>query len=160
MLEVLRRTGAGCVLMHMRGTPQTMQQFTEYRDLVGEVRDFFVQQLELVRLAGVDPATVVLDPGIGFSKTATQNLVLIASLGVFRALGRPLLAGPSRKSFIGALLSGAAPAERLWGTAAAVACCILQGADIVRVHDVSEMRQVAAVATAIRQARDGVAPQA
>ena len=153
MIEVLKRTGAGCVMMHMRGVPATMQTFTDYDDLIEDIAAYFEETLDAAAAAGVERERFMLDPGIGFAKTAEQNLELIAGLARFRSLGRPLLAGPSRKSFIGALLPGAAPGERVWGTAGAVACCVLHGADVVRVHDVEEMRQVAAVAAAIRNAR-------
>ena len=149
---VVARTGVGCVLMHMRGTPQTMQQFTDYTDLASEVTAELAAALERAVAAGIPRDRLVLDPGIGFSKTAEQNHDLIRSLGRFRStLGRPLLAGPSRKSFIGKLLPGNPPAaERVWGTAAAVTACILYGADIIRVHDVAEMRQAACVADALK----------
>jgi len=152
LAEVVARTGVGCVLMHLRGTPQTMQQFTAYADLAGEVTAELAAALARAEAAGIPRERIVLDPGIGFSKTAEQNHDLIRSFGRLRsALGRPLLAGTSRKSFIGKLLPGnPPPAERVWGTAAAVTACILYGADIVRVHDVAEMRQVAGVADALR----------
>lgn len=153
MLEVLCRTGAGCILMHMRGTPATMQQFTAYTDLIGEISGYFRDTLRAAQAAGVPETRFLLDPGIGFSKAAEQNLALIRNLWRFRELGRPVLAGPSRKSFIGKLLpAGLAPRERVWGTAGAVAACALCGADIVRVHDVAEMAQVLAVADAVRGA--------
>ena len=151
MIEVLKESDAGCVVMHMRGTPATMQQFTSYEDLLGEICQYFEDTLTTVSQAGVDPERIMLDPGIGFSKTAEQNLELIAHVARFRALGRPVLLGPSRKSFIGTLLPETAPKQRIWGTAAAVACGMLAGADAVRVHDVDEMRQVATVAAAIRE---------
>ena len=150
MVEVLRETGAGCILMHMRGQPRTMQKMTDYHDLVQEITDYFQQTLAAAVAAGVAAERFMIDPGIGFAKTVTQNLELVARLDCFRAIGRPVLMGPSRKSFIGALLPGTAPKDRVWGTAGAVACCIMCGADVVRVHDVQEMRQVATVAAAIR----------
>jgi len=152
MLEVLRATGAGCVLMHMRGVPSTMQSMTDYGDLVADIADYFRETLASALAAGIENERFMLDPGIGFAKTAEQNLELINRLEHFRELGRPILAGPSRKSFIGALLPGTAPAERVWGTAAAVACCIMRGVDVVRVHDVKEMCEVTTVANAIRNA--------
>jgi len=151
MMAVLRETGAGCVLMHMRGTPATMQQFTHYTDLTGEIRAYFRDTLRAAAVAGVPEERFLLDPGIGFSKTAEQNLVLIRDLWRFRQLGRPVLAGPSRKSFIGKLLPpGVSVRERVWGTAGAVAACALCGADIIRVHDVAEMAQLLVVADAVR----------
>jgi len=152
MMAVLKASGAGCVLMHMRGTPATMQQFTQYDDVVGELCEHFRQILAKAKAAGLEAERFMLDPGIGFSKTTPQNLGLLAALPCLRELGRPVLVGPSRKSFIGKLLSIDDPAKRLWGTAAAVAISVMNGADVVRVHDVAEMSQVARVAAAIRDA--------
>ena len=152
LLALLRQGTAGAILMHMRGTPQTMQAQTGYDDVVGEVFLFFENSLAALAAAGVAPERLVLDPGLGFAKTATQNLELIRGLDRFRTLGRPLLAGPSRKSFIGHLLDEPDPKRRQWGTAAAVAACVFHGADILRVHDVPEMLQVCRVAAACRPA--------
>jgi dihydropteroate synthase len=155
MIDVLRQSAAGAVLMHMRGTPSTMQTLTRYEDLIGEVSEYFRGIIDAAAAAGVSRERILIDPGIGFAKTAEQNLHLIAQLDHFRRrLDRPVLAGPSRKSFIGALLPGRSPPERVWGTAGAVACCVLAGADIVRVHDVDQMRQVVTVVMAIRQVRE------
>lgn len=154
MLDILRTGSAGCVLMHMRGTPATMQTQTDYDDPVNEIRLYFRDALARAEAAGVDPERIVLDPGIGFAKTGAQNLTLINAAARFRELERPILLGPSRKSFIGTLLPGTEPAQRIWGTAAAVACCVLRGADIVRVHDVAAMHDVAVVAAALRDAAE------
>ncbi|MBT3381630.1 MAG: dihydropteroate synthase [Lentisphaerae bacterium] len=152
MAGVVAKGGAGCVIMHMRGTPETMQQFTHYDDLCGQISTYFRETIAYAESEGVPPTRIMLDSGIGFSKTAEQNLTLIAETGRFRQLGRPVLVGPSRKSFIGTLLDGTPPKERVWGTAGAVAAAIIYGADVLRVHDVEEMRQVAVVASAIRNA--------
>jgi dihydropteroate synthase len=152
MLGVIAESGAGSVAMHMRGVPSTMQQFTDYRDLIGDICLYFREILDRAGSAGLDAERLIIDPGIGFSKTAEQNLDLIVQVAHFRELGRPVLLGPSRKSFIGQLLPGTVPKGRQWGTAAAVACGVLLGADIVRVHDVAEMRQVSVVAAALRRA--------
>ena len=152
MAGILAATGAGCVIMHMRGTPDTMQQFTHYEDLCGEIHTYFRTTMDYAESAGIARDRIMLDPGIGFSKTAEQNLILIAETQRFRDLGRPILVGPSRKSFIAALLEGSPPKERVWGTAGAIAASIIYGADVLRVHDVDEMHQVATVATAIRNA--------
>ena len=149
LVRVAAATGAGCVVMHMRGTPQTMQQFTEYRDLVGEIDAYFRDALAALRAAGIPAERVCLDPGLGFSKTAAQNLTLINRLDAFAGHGRPLLVGPSRKSFIGKVLNLDEPQDRVWGTAAAVASAVLRGARLVRVHDVAPMRQVCDLALAI-----------
>lgn len=149
LIRVAAANGAGCVVMHMRGTPQTMQQFTEYQDLVGEINAYFRDTLAALQAAGIPAERVCLDPGLGFSKTAAQNLTLINRLDAFAGHGRPLLVGPSRKSFIGKVLDLEDPLERSWGTAAAVASAVLRGARLVRVHDVAPMRQVCDLALAI-----------
>jgi dihydropteroate synthase len=154
MADVVAGAGAGAVLMHMRGTPRTMQKDPRYGDLLGEVARVFRRSLRRLDRAGGAPA--LLDPGIGFGKTIEHNLRLIRHAAVFGTLGRPVLLGPSRKSFLGSILD--LPVEqRLEGTAAAVASGILAGAGAVRVHDVGEMRRVARVAEAIRGAGGGPA---
>ncbi|MFA4944132.1 MAG: dihydropteroate synthase [Lentisphaeria bacterium] len=161
MLEVLRSSRVGCVLMHLRGTPQTMQTLTDYADLLGEIRAFFAAALARAEQAGVGRDRFLLDPGLGFSKTAEQNHELIRGLPAFLGLGRPLLLGPSRKSFIGKLLGGDCPpppAARDWGTAAAVAAGVLAGATVLRVHEVAAMRDVVRVAAALRPASGGGGP--
>jgi dihydropteroate synthase len=149
MAEVAAKTNAGCVAMHMRGIPATMQQFTEYDDLIGEINHFFEETIQMLADAGVRHDRICLDPGIGFSKTVEQNLELIDRLDAFLVHDCPVLLGPSRKSFIGKTLGIEDPGERVWGTAAAVSAGILRGARILRVHDVKEMRQVTDLAMAI-----------
>jgi dihydropteroate synthase len=140
--------------MHMRGTPDTMQSLTDYDDLVADIRAYFSETLQLAMGAsGLGLEHFMIDPGIGFAKTAEQNLQLVRAIRRFRDLGRPVLMGPSRKSFIGKILDGRPPADRVWGTAAAVAACVLNGADVVRVHDVAEMRDVVDVSAALRRGR-------
>jgi dihydropteroate synthase len=136
------RAGAAVVLMHMKGTPRTMQRAPRYRDVVGEVADYLRSRLEFALRAGVARDKIFLDPGIGFGKTADHNLEILRRLAELRALGRPLVVGPSRKSFIGTVLGGREPGDRTFGTAAAVAAAALRGADVVRVHDVREMSDV------------------
>lgn len=148
MVDLAREFEAGLILMHRRGTPETMHEFTQYEDVVEEVFQELDKSFGRVLASGVLPEQVVLDPGIGFSKNAEQNLELIAGLKRFHSWGRPILLGPSRKSFIGAL-TGRAPAERDWGTAAAVALGVANGAHLVRVHQVEVMRDVVKVAGAI-----------
>ncbi len=150
MIEVLRDSKAGAVIMHMRGTPQTMQQLTDYQDVVGEIHDYFQHTLDQAVSKGVEVERLILDPGIGFSKTIEHNLQILARLPAFRDLGRPLLVGPSRKSFIGKILGHDTPTERKWGTAAAIAVAAFLGADLIRVHDVRAMREVATIAAAIK----------
>lgn len=152
--RAVAEAGAGLVLMHMRGTPKTMGQAGGEGDVVAEVREFFRERLRAAAELGVAPARILLDPGIGFGKNRAENLALIARLDEFRPLGRPLLIGVSRKTFIGELL-GRSVGERLMGTAAAVAAAVLRGASIVRVHDVAAMRDVVRLAGAIREAEAG-----
>jgi dihydropteroate synthase len=149
MLEVLARHGAAGIAMHMRGTPRTMQQDPRYDDVVGEVRDFLAGRAEAARAAGVE---VVLDPGIGFGKTAEHNVELLRNLDSIVALGRPVMVGASRKSFLGKLAGGGVD-DRVDATVAAHTAAILAGAHIVRAHDVLAARRSAAVADAIVRAR-------
>ena len=152
MAPLAREFEAGLILMHRRGTPETMQQLTQYEDVVEEVFEELDQSLERVLAAGVPADQIVLDPGIGFAKTTEQNLEILARLKRFHSWGRPVLAGPSRKSFIGALI-GKPPRERDWGSAAAVALAVANGAQIVRVHQVEGMTDVIRVAEAIESGR-------
>ena len=148
--DVVAGTGAGLVLMHMRGRPRDMYRDAGYADIVAEVSAELQQALERADAAGVTRAQVILDPGIGFAKRADQSRAMLANLAGLAPLGQPLLVGPSRKSF---LLDGQAPlppAERDWGTAAAVAVAVMGGAHIVRVHNVAAMVQVVRVADALR----------
>ena len=152
MAAVAREFEAGLVLMHRRGDPETMQQFTQYEEVVEKVFEELNQSFREVSAAGVVPDQIVLDPGIGFSKSAEQSLELLAGLRRFQSWGRPVLVGPSRKSFLGALTGTAvlkSPRERDWGTAAAVALTVAAGASMVRVHNVEAMKDVVRVAEAI-----------
>lgn len=150
MAPVVAEAGAGLVLTHIRGTPQTMQAHPEYDDLLGEVREYLRERILLAEAHGVHPQAIAVDPGIGFGKGLEHNLLLLKHLPEFRVLGKPLLVGPSRKSFIGKILDLPVE-ERLEGTAAAVAVAIWQGAHIIRVHDVRAMVRVARVTDAIRK---------
>ncbi len=151
MAEVAASAGAGVVLMHMQGTPETMQSEPRYDDVVAEVKASLSEAIARAERAGIASDAIVVDPGIGFGKTLSHNLTLLNELATLAELGKPILVGTSRKGFIGKLLSSEAEA-RIFGTAASVAAAILRGASIVRVHDVSEMRDVATVADAIRNA--------
>lgn len=144
-------TGAGLVLMHMRGEPRTMQENVEYRDLLGEIRDGLSSSLRLAIEAGCAPAQLVVDPGIGFGKSAQGNLRLLAELGGLLALGRPVLVGPSRKSFIGKVLDLPVQ-DRVEGTVAACVMALERGARLFRVHDVREVRRALDLADSIRRA--------
>ena len=149
MAEVVAQSGAGIVLMHMQGTPKNMQDSPTYTSISHQVYTFFREQLAFAHKSGIHTDQIMLDPGIGFGKTLAHNLTLFQQLQTFQSLGRPLVIGPSRKSFLGKILSRPVD-QRLMGTAAAVAAAVIHGATIVRVHDVAEMVQVVQVAQAIR----------
>ncbi len=156
--EVARRHKLALILMHMRGEPRTMQKGPFAKDAVRDVLAGLRRSIALARGAGVPKSQIIIDPGIGFGKNYAQNLTLLSRLPELAKLGYPLLIGTSRKAFIGHILrtqSHQAPADddRLWGTAATIAASILQGAHIVRVHDVAEMVQVARVSDAILSPR-------
>jgi len=150
MVEVVAEAGVGLVLMHMQGTPETMQKAPRYDDVVGEVAQFLTERARWAIAHGVARDRIVLDPGIGFGKTLQHNLDLLANLHAFVHLEFPVLVGPSRKGFIGQLTDQAVEA-RAWGTAAAVALAVEQGANILRVHDIGPMKDVVRVAVAIAQ---------
>ncbi len=140
--------GATVVLMHMLGTPRTMQRDPVYDDVVVEVRSFLSGRVEAAMAAGIAEERIWLDPGIGFGKTAEHNLELLRRLAELRELGRPLVIGTSRKSFIGRL-DGSDAGERLGGTISSSVLAAAEGAEVLRVHDVAEVRQAMAVAMAI-----------
>lgn len=150
MVEVVAQTGAALALMHMQGSPQTMQQAPHYDDVVGEVAQFLAERARFAIEHGVARNRIVLDPGIGFGKTLRHNLDLLANLHALKELGYPLLVGPSRKGFIGQLTQQTVEA-RGWGTAAVIALAVEQGANILRVHDVGPMKDVVNVAVAIAE---------
>lgn len=149
MLAVAAQSGAQVALMHIQGAPQTMQQNPTYHDVVAEVRDALAAHAQRAIDAGVPPSHIWLDPGIGFGKTVQHNLELLRGLPQLRALGYPILIGTSRKSFIGHILGGLPPDERLEGTLATLALAVAWGADIVRVHDVKEAVRAVRVADAL-----------
>lgn len=152
MLDVAARRGAALVIMHSRGTPADMQRKARYKDLIADVlRDLRASVNAAVR-SGVARRSIAVDPGIGFAKTAEQSIALISGLGRLRSLGCAICAGVSRKSFIGMITGDPDPASRLAGTIAANTAAIMGGADIIRVHDVKEACETAAVAAAIRKA--------
>jgi dihydropteroate synthase len=140
---------APVILMHMQGTPRTMQQNPVYQDVVAEVRDFLGGRAQTAVEAGVDRERIVIDPGIGFGKTLAHNLALLGGIAELASLGYPVLVGPSRKTFIGKLLD-APPEERLEGSLAAAVAAALAGASILRVHDVKEVSRAIKIADAIR----------
>ena len=159
MVGVVAQAGVALVLMHMQGTPDIMQHAPRYDDVVGEVAQFLAERVRYAIDQGVARDRIVVDPGIGFGKTLGHNLDLLANLRVFSELGYPLLVGPSRKGFIGQLTDQSVEA-RGWGTAGVVALAVEQGANILRVHDVGPMKDVAKVAVAIaRRISAGVREQ-
>jgi len=145
-------TGAGCVVMHMLGEPKTMQREPHYANLMADIARHLRRGVQAARDGGVPDEAVVVDPGIGFGKTLAHNLEILARLGQLRALGFPILVGPSRKRFIGQLTGVETPANRVPGTAAACALAVAAGALLLRVHDVAETVQAVAVAAAVRDA--------
>jgi dihydropteroate synthase len=149
MLATVADLGVPIILMHLRGTPATMQQHTDYDDLMGEIYSFLEHQIDNAIAAGVSHAHIAIDPGIGFAKTYPQNLEILRRIPELRPLGCPILIGPSRKSFIGWILDQPDPAQRTWGTAAACCGAIAGGADLLRVHDGKEMVEVSRVADAL-----------
>jgi dihydropteroate synthase len=140
--------GAGLVLMHMLGDPRSMQENPAYEDVVDEVKAFLAERLEAAVSAGVDEERVWLDPGIGFGKTLEHNLELLRRLGELCELGRPIVIGTSRKSFIGRI-DGSDAGDRIGGTIASSVLAAADGADVLRVHDVAEVRQAIKVADAV-----------
>jgi len=149
MANVVADTGVAVVIMHIKGTPRDMQQNPVYDDVVGDVMAYLEEGIEIAVKAGVDREKILIDPGIGFGKTLEHNLIILNRLQEFRALGRPILLGPSRKKFIGTVLGIPVPEQRVDGTAAAVALGIERGARVLRVHDVARMAQVAKMTDAI-----------
>ena len=154
LARVAARHGAALVLVHMQGTPATMQLEPSYADLLGEVRAGLARAVAEAEAAGVPPEAICVDPGIGFGKTVEHNLTLLRRLDALARLGKPILVGPSRKTFIGALLD-VPPGERLEGTLAACVAAVFGGAHILRVHDVAAVRRAVRVAEAIRDAPAG-----
>jgi len=149
IVPIVAREGAGLVLMHMKGTPEHMQDTPAYRDVVREVKAFLRSAIQRAEAGGVMPDSILVDPGIGFGKTGVHNLQILNRLELFASLEKPILIGTSRKSFIGRVLGIHSPEARLYGTAATVAASVMRGAHVVRVHDVPEMIQVARSVDAI-----------
>lgn len=149
---VVGELGVPYVLMHMRGTPRTMQDDPRYGDVVGDVYDFLADRLVRLEEDGVDPARVIVDPGIGFGKTAEHNLQLLRRTRELTSLGRPVLVGASRKSFLGAIGGERAPQERAVESLAAATLAVAGGSRLLRVHDVADTRRAVAVAHAVATA--------
>lgn len=152
LASVVARSGAALVLMHTRGRSRDMYREAQYGDVVADVREALAARVEAATAAGIDRDKLILDPGIGFAKRAEHSVTVLARLPELAALGRPLLVGPSRKSFLKVAIGEVPPDERDWATAAAVAAAVLNGAHIVRVHAVRRMVDVVRTADALRGA--------
>ncbi|MDI6775932.1 MAG: dihydropteroate synthase [Syntrophales bacterium] len=152
MPVIVAATGAAVILMHMKGTPKDMQKGDlTYRSLLPDITEFLRVRMERAKSAGVELERMMIDPGLGFGKTAEDNMKLLRYLSAFKVLGRPIVTGASRKSFIGKVIGGE-PHDRLEGTAVALTVAIMNGSHVVRVHDVGAMKKVAAMADAILRA--------
>lgn len=154
MVDVVASVGAGIVLMHMQGTPQTMQRAPHYDDVISEISEFFEERIRFAEAHGIVRRQIILDPGIGFGKLLVHNLTLINQLRSFEQFECPLLVGVSQKAFLGQLVDHPVQ-ERQWATAAAVAMAVDRGAGILRVHDVKSMKDVVEVAAAIGRLKAG-----
>mgnify|MGYP001170639455 CR=1 FL=1 len=149
MLPLIATAGCPVVLMHSRGDSRTMDQLTAYDDVVQDVRRGLLERTEAARAAGIPAEAIIWDPGLGFAKTHEQNLALLKGLEQLNQEGFPLLIGPSRKRFIGAVLDEPRPRARIWGTAAVACRCAQAGAAVLRVHDVGPIRQSLTMAAAL-----------
>ncbi len=149
--QVAAKQDVPIILMHIRGTPETMQKDVHYESLFSEILLYLKESIQMAESAGIDPQQIIIDPGIGFGKNLEDNLLIIKNLSEFRILGKPILLGTSRKSFIGKILNVEAN-ERLEGTLSSIAICALHGAHIIRCHDVLQAKKAIAVADAIRLA--------
>lgn len=151
MAEVVARHRVPVILMHMKGTPETMLQEAQYGDVVAEVIEHLRRRVAALEAAGIERGRMIIDPGVGFAKNTFHNLEVLRRVGEFHGLGLPVMVGPSRKRFIGNVLGVEDAEQRLYGTLAAVTVCAQAGVQIVRVHNVGPARQVAEVMEAIRR---------
>jgi dihydropteroate synthase len=150
MAKVVKKSGAGLVLMHSRGTPETMGMLTHYGNTIADVMTELRESIRIATEAGIDREQLVIDPGLGFAKTTEQNLEIMKDLGAFHGLELPVMLGPSRKAFIGQM-TGRETGDREFGTAACVASAVMNGTQIIRVHDVKAMRDVVRVTESIKR---------
>jgi dihydropteroate synthase len=155
MIDVAVRYNAAVVIMHIKGTPHSMQQNPVYENLIEEIIKKLSQLVRKAEERGIKKEDIIVDPGIGFGKTFEHNLEILNNLSRFKILGKPILIGVSRKSFIGNIL-GKGPQERIFGSIAAATLAIRNGADIIRVHDVEEMKEAAKVVDAIIRSGEAV----
>ena len=151
MAEVVSKYNVPVVIMHIRGRPKDMQQNPVYEALIPEIMDYFRAGITIAKQTGISEDKIIIDPGIGFGKTPEHNLEIINNLREFTSLEKPILIGPSRKAFIGKILGDASVTARIEGTAAAVAISIMNGANMIRVHDIKEMVRVAKVADSVKR---------
>ena len=149
MIGIVESFNIPVVIMHMKGNPQNMQLNPEYEDIVNEILDFFKMKIKMAVQSGINRSMIILDPGIGFGKTVEHNFELLSRLNEFNVLELPIMIGPSRKSFIGITLD-LPPEDRVEGTAAAVSAGVMNGANIVRVHDVKSMKRVVRIIEKVR----------
>lgn len=149
MIGIVERFNIPVVIMHMKGNPQNMQLNPKYKDIVNEILDFFKMKIKIAIQSGINRSMIILDPGIGFGKTVEHNFELLSRLNEFNVLELPIMIGPSRKSFIGITLD-LPPEDRVEGTAAAVSAGVMNGASIVRVHDVKSMKRVVRIIEKVR----------
>ncbi|MGB6063966.1 MAG: dihydropteroate synthase [Desulfomonilaceae bacterium] len=149
LVDFAREAGTGLVVMHMLGTPKTMQTEIRYTSFPGDVYSFLQERVQSLEESGIAPAKIVVDPGIGFGKTFDQNLMLINRLDAFKPLGKAILVGPSRKAFLGKILEEPVAGSRDVGTLGAVAAAVMRGASIIRVHEVPSAVQVCKVVDAV-----------
>ena len=149
MIDIVESFNIPVVIMHMKGNPQNMQLNPEYKDIVNEILDFFKMKIKIAIQSGINRSMIILDPGIGFGKTVEHNFELLSRLNEFNVLELPIMIGPSRKSFIGITLD-LPPEDRVEGTAAAVSAGVMNGASIVRVHDVKSMKRVVRIIEKVR----------
>ena len=149
MTGIVESLNVPIVIMHMKGNPQNMQLNPKYKDIVNEILDFFKIKIKIAIQSGINRSMIILDPGIGFGKTVDHNFELLSRLNEFNVLELPIMIGPSRKSFIGITLD-LPPEDRVEGTAAAVSAGVMNGASIVRVHDVKSMKRVVKIIEKIR----------
>jgi len=151
MADVVSMYGVPVVVMHIKGTPRDMQQNPVYEALIPEIMDYLRTSIHIAEQSGIPGDRIIVDPGIGFGKTFDHNLEIINNLQEFTLLEKPILIGPSRKAFIGKILGDVPAQERIEGTIAAVAICVMKGANIVRVHDIREIAKVVKVVDAIKR---------
>jgi dihydropteroate synthase len=148
--EIVAKYKAGLILMHMQGTPKNMQENPKYQDVIKEIHDFLQSRIEFAISNGIKKESIMIDPGIGFGKTLEHNLTIIKNIDKFKNIGYPIVIGPSRKSFIG-MVTGKEPEKRLFGTAGVVSYCAMKGVNLIRVHDVDEMKDVVDLIHAIEK---------